>query len=95
MPFSPGLKRGKILIILKLIFYKKKIILGKIFEPKELIDSGFGLSNDSFGLNISEKMQMPIEIDLDDEDYLGVEKLENALDVAPERDLIDLAGILG
>lgn len=44
-------------------------------------------------------MQMPIELDLDDDEdednYLGVEKLERALDVAPERDLVDLAGILG
>lgn len=76
-------------------------IIGKVFEPKESIDSGFGLSGDSLSYNKSvEKMgmQMPIELDLDDDDeddYLGINKLERALDVAPERDLVDLAGILG
>ncbi|VDM72872.1 unnamed protein product, partial [Strongylus vulgaris] len=36
-------------------------------------------------------MEMPIELDLDDEE----EEFEAALDHAPERDLVDLAGILG
>lgn len=47
-------------------------------------------------------MQMPIELDLDDEDEneddddeYNDEKLEKALDSAPEKDLVDLAGILG
>ena len=35
-------------------------------------------------------MAMPIELDLDDED-----EFEVALNHAPERDLVDLAGILG
>ena len=35
---------------------------------------------------------MPIELDLEDEDD---ESIEKALDSAPERDLVDLAGILG
>lgn len=36
------------------------------------------------------RMEMPIELDLDDDD-----DLDEALDGAPERDLVDLAGILG
>lgn len=71
-------------------------ILGKIYEVKE---------NE---LNESTRkksgMQMPIELDLDDDDdeeddddddEYNDEKLEKALDNAPEKDLVDLAGILG
>lgn len=37
-------------------------------------------------------MEMPIELDLDDDDD---DELDEALDGAPEKDLVDLAGILG
>lgn len=36
-------------------------------------------------------IEMPIELDLDDEEL----EVEDALDYAPEKDLVDLAGILG
>lgn len=36
-------------------------------------------------------MEMPIELDLDDDE----EDLNGALQEAPEKDLVDLAGILG
>ncbi|VDK88931.1 unnamed protein product, partial [Onchocerca ochengi] len=53
-------------------------VAGKIYEPKENNDKESG------------KMEMPIELDLDDED-----DLDGALHEAPEKDLVDLAGILG
>ncbi len=37
-------------------------------------------------------MEMPIELDLDDDDE---DDLDEALHGAPEKDLVDLAGILG
>ncbi|VDK71401.1 unnamed protein product [Litomosoides sigmodontis] len=61
VPFSPGIKRGK------------------IYEPKEDSDKKSG------------EMEMPIELDLDDDE----EDLNGALQEAPEKDLVDLAGILG
>ncbi|EJD76214.1 LMOD1 protein [Loa loa] len=63
VPFSPGIKRGK------------------IYEPKENNDKKSG------------KMEMPIELDLDDDD--DEDDLDDALHEAPEKDLVDLAGILG
>lgn len=62
VPFSPGIKRGK------------------IYEPK--------------GTSIKKKaggMEMPIELDLDDDE----DDLDEALHEAHEKDLVDLAGILG
>lgn len=53
--------------------------LGKIYEPKESSDKKSG------------KMEMPIELDLDDDE----DDLDEALHEAPEKDLVDLAGILG
>jgi tropomodulin len=62
---------------------------GKVFtekdEPNENATNGTGAKKGG--------MQMPIELDLDDEDDL--DDLDEALDHAPERDLVDLAGILG
>lgn len=77
-----------------------------MFEPK----GGFPDNNGGqFGGKLG--MQMPIELDLDDEDdeeddededeEFDVDdadidtKIEQALDRAPEKDLVDLAGILG
>lgn len=55
--------------------------------------------NETTGIKEKSGMQMPIELDLDDdedeEDEYNDEKLEKALDNAPEKDLVDLAGILG
>ncbi|VDN17954.1 unnamed protein product [Gongylonema pulchrum] len=62
VPFSPGVKRGK------------------IYEPKEEHKKKPG------------EMEMPIELDLDDEDE---DDLDEALHEAHEKDLVDLAGILG
>ncbi|VDN53698.1 unnamed protein product, partial [Dracunculus medinensis] len=62
VPFSPGVKRGK------------------VFQPKK-------------GENAEKadgEMEMPIELDVDDDD-----ELDEALNDAPEKDLVDLAGILG
>lgn len=67
--------------------------LGKIYEAKE------NEVNETTGIKKKSGMQMPIELDLDDdedeEDEYNDEKLEKALDNAPEKDLVDLAGILG
>lgn len=62
VPFSPGIKRGK------------------VFEPKE----------EASAKRPAGEMEMPIELDVDDED-----DLDEALNDAPEKDLVDLAGILG
>ncbi|ETN85504.1 Tropomodulin [Necator americanus] len=67
VPFSPGIKRGK------------------VWEG----DSGQEGGDDA--ISGIAAMEMPIELDLDDEE----EEFEAALDHAPERDLVDLAGILG
>jgi len=74
-------------------------ISGKIFETKQSLDAGDegGTARKAKG-----EMQMPIEIDLPDEDDEDEQDedtsegaINNALDHAPERDLVDLAGILG
>ncbi|KAL6730470.1 hypothetical protein Aduo_001445 [Ancylostoma duodenale] len=61
---------------------------GKVWEG----DSGRESGEDGADERVSgvAGMEMPIELDLDDED-----EFEEALDHAPERDLVDLAGILG
>ncbi|KJH53267.1 Tropomodulin [Dictyocaulus viviparus] len=72
VPFSPGIKRGK------------------VWEG----DNGQDFSEDGgegTGASRAARMEMPIELDLDDEE----DDLDRALDGAPERDLVDLAGILG
>uniref|UniRef100_A0A158R5Z0 Tropomodulin n=1 Tax=Syphacia muris TaxID=451379 RepID=A0A158R5Z0_9BILA len=55
---------------------------GKVFEPKEEDKP-----------KQPGEMEMPIELDVDDEE--GDEGVNDALQQAPEKDLIDLAGILG
>ncbi|VDM41064.1 unnamed protein product [Toxocara canis] len=62
VPFSPGIKRGK------------------VFEPKE---------EESKKKECGE-MEMPIELDVDEDD-----EIDEALNEAHEKDLVDLAGILG
>lgn len=57
---------------------------GKIWEGR---DDDEGKEEPATGIG---GMEMPIELDLDDDD-----ELEEALDYAPEKDLVDLAGILG
>lgn len=84
VPFSLGVKRGK------------------VFEPKEGEGpGGCGDSGEGTKSKDPKSFSMPIELDLDDEeedeeeDEEDDERLEKALDSAPERDLVDLAGILG
>ncbi|KAI1713532.1 tropomodulin domain-containing protein [Ditylenchus destructor] len=68
--------------------YSPGIKRGKVFEPKE--------DSDEDVRGGRKEMQMPIELDLDDEDEeYDEEDIEQALHTAPERDLVDLAGILG
>uniref|UniRef100_A0A915B3W9 Tropomodulin n=1 Tax=Parascaris univalens TaxID=6257 RepID=A0A915B3W9_PARUN len=62
VPFSPGIKRGK------------------VFEPKEEQST----KKEAGG------MEMPIELDVDEDD-----EIDEALNEAHEKDLVDLAGILG
>uniref|UniRef100_A0AC34QUG7 Tropomodulin n=1 Tax=Panagrolaimus sp. JU765 TaxID=591449 RepID=A0AC34QUG7_9BILA len=63
VPYSPGLKRGK------------------VFEPKE---------DTIEAIKKEDATPMPIELDIDEED-----ELDTMLVDAPEKDLVDLAGILG
>ncbi|KAK0424036.1 hypothetical protein QR680_008468 [Steinernema hermaphroditum] len=80
VPYNPGVKRGK------------------VWQAKDEEEKGGGDDEvDSLGRKLKD-MEMPIEVDLDDdedEDDIDDEKFEKALDRAPERDLVDLAGILG
>ncbi|EFO90715.1 CRE-UNC-94 protein [Caenorhabditis remanei] len=62
--------------------YTAGVKRGKVYDS----DSGRNSEEPDTG-----KMEMPIEIDLDDDE----EELECALVSAPEKDLVDLAGILG
>ncbi len=71
VPFSPGVKRGK------------------VWEPKD--DEEETEKSDRSGAGRG--MEMPIELDVDDDD--DDEELSGALAEAPEKDLVDLAGILG
>ncbi|CAB3410675.1 unnamed protein product [Caenorhabditis bovis] len=57
---------------------------GKVYDS----DSGRNSEEPDAGIG---KMEMPIELDLDEDE----EELECALVTAPEKDLVDLAGILG
>ncbi|KAJ1361122.1 Tropomodulin [Parelaphostrongylus tenuis] len=68
VPFSPGIKRGK------------------VWEG----DFGNEDGGDRAASGIA-GMEMPIELDFDEEE----DDFKDALDGAPERDLVDLAGILG
>ncbi|CEF65582.1 FI20012p1 [Strongyloides ratti] len=93
VPFVPGIKRGK-------------VFETKDDEPKK-ISTGLniiGISEENQAkteTDIEKKakgMEMPIEIDLDEDDDDDEEEdteLAEALHKAPERDLVDLAGILG
>jgi hypothetical protein len=90
-------------IIIGTVLISNCPIPGKVYETKDEDDKG--------GLGIGDKkkgeMQMPIELDLDDEEdeedeeeyeedeEIDTVKLEKLIDRAPERDLVDLAGILG
>uniref|UniRef100_A0A0K0DS93 Tropomodulin n=2 Tax=Strongyloides stercoralis TaxID=6248 RepID=A0A0K0DS93_STRER len=94
VPFVPGIKRGK-------VFQDNKVE-----EPKKLSNElniiGISEENEAKTETEMEKrakgMEMPIEIDLDEDDDDDEEEdteLAEALHKAPERDLVDLAGILG
>lgn len=61
------------------------LFLGKVYEEKD-DETPAG----SIFKKKEENLPMPIELDLDEED-----ELDTALVSAPERDLVDLAGILG
>ncbi|XGW19258.1 hypothetical protein V3C99_003244 [Haemonchus contortus] len=64
---------------------------GKVWEGdsgRESADDG--TTSEEHPASRIARMEMPIELDLDDDD-----DLDEALDGAPERDLVDLAGILG
>lgn len=82
VPFNPGTKRGK------------------VFEPK---DQPEGSEEKMGGGGGKGEMQMPIELDIDDEEEDEEDEynenddgfVEKALKNAPEKDLVDLAGILG
>jgi tropomodulin len=69
---------------------------GKVFEPKDQPDEGTEGMSSGKG-----EMHMPIELDIDDEEEEEEFNenddtvIEKALKNAPERDLVDLAGILG
>lgn len=71
--------------------FKTGIVRGKVYEEKEDatgIDlGGLGVAGEAKGVA---GMSMPIELDIDDD-----EELDALVDAAPERDLVDLAGILG
>uniref|UniRef100_A0AC35FCP3 Tropomodulin n=1 Tax=Panagrolaimus sp. PS1159 TaxID=55785 RepID=A0AC35FCP3_9BILA len=64
---------------------------GKVYEEGEdgLVGGGSGLTGGVLKKK-EDNIPMPIELDLDDD-----EELDTALVSAPERDLVDLAGILG
>ncbi|VDP36568.1 unnamed protein product [Heligmosomoides polygyrus] len=62
---------------------------GKVWEGDSGRESEDGTSEEHSASRAA-RMEMPIELDLDDDD-----DLDEALDGAPERDLVDLAGILG
>ncbi|KHJ92620.1 Tropomodulin [Oesophagostomum dentatum] len=90
VPFSPGIKRGSFGICLCLFLYKVgSIFSGKVWEGDAEHEGQDGGDTRDSGVA---GMEMPIELDLDDEEE---EEYEAALDHAPERDLVDLAGILG
>jgi tropomodulin len=82
VPFNPGVKRGKV--------YE---------QPPD--QPGQGTFRKSGEGDDKGDMQMPIELDIDDEEEdeefneNDEALIEKALKNAPERDLVDLAGILG
>ncbi|KAK6011942.1 Tropomodulin, partial [Ostertagia ostertagi] len=64
---------------------------GKVWEGDSGRESAEdGTTSEEHPASRVARMEMPIELDLDDDD-----DLDEALDGAPERDLVDLAGILG
>jgi hypothetical protein len=65
---------------------------GKIFEEDEGNTENIDINQRG---KRDEKVPMPImlDVDSDDEDYDNI--IDSALDKAPEKDLVDLAGILG
>lgn len=68
---------------------------GKVYEDGEELPHGTrGVDGEGGG---GKEMEMPIELDIEDEDEEEDEdgQLEKALKSAPEKDLVDLAGILG
>uniref|UniRef100_A0A0N5BWH4 Tropomodulin n=1 Tax=Strongyloides papillosus TaxID=174720 RepID=A0A0N5BWH4_STREA len=93
VPFVPGIKRGKV--------FEHKV------EEETKTSSGINIigiseeNKEKTETNIEKKakgMEMPIEVDLDEDSEDGEEEdtdLAEALHKAPERDLVDLAGILG
>jgi hypothetical protein len=72
-------------------FKVKNIILGKVFEE---LDDNTDLSNKQ-QIKKDEKIPMPIMLDVDSDDDNYDDIVDSALDKAPEKDLVDLAGILG
>jgi tropomodulin len=69
--------------------YNAGVKRGKVYEDEENAGGGDGISTGILKKK-EENIPMPIELDLDDD-----EELDTALVSAPERDLVDLAGILG
>ncbi|KAI6210395.1 Tropomodulin [Aphelenchoides besseyi] len=61
---------------------------GKVFEESENLEPREEIKKE-------EKVPMPIMLDVDSEDEEYDTVVEKALDRAPEKDLVDLAGILG
>ncbi|CAI4227290.1 unnamed protein product [Auanema sp. JU1783] len=70
--------------------YSPGVKRGKVFEDEDMtINENMEKGKGGLG-----DMEMPIELDIEDEDE-DEDGLDEALDGAPERDLVDLAGILG
>ncbi|KAI6242418.1 Tropomodulin [Aphelenchoides fujianensis] len=69
---------------------------GKIFEEDEAANTeNIGPLGQVGGGKKDEKVTMPIMLDVDSEDDDYDTVVDKALDKAPEKDLVDLAGILG
>ncbi|GMT28438.1 hypothetical protein PFISCL1PPCAC_19735, partial [Pristionchus fissidentatus] len=66
---------------------------GKIFEDGEDLTQAGGAEDGIGGRGGG--MEMPIELDIEDDDDDEDGELREALNEAPEKDLVDLAGILG
>ena len=94
VPFSQ-IKRGRPFslfalhssIVAVVVAVRRSAFIGKVYEEKEE-------TVDLLKLKRDEKIPMPImlDVDSDDDDYERV--VDKAMDKAPEKDLVDLAGIL-
>uniref|UniRef100_A0AC35TGT6 Tropomodulin n=1 Tax=Rhabditophanes sp. KR3021 TaxID=114890 RepID=A0AC35TGT6_9BILA len=93
VPYTPGTKRGKVF----------QAPVEKKGKPSSNGLNIIGISEENMALTETESekksksMEMPIEVDLDEESSDDEEDTEvvKMLNVAPEKDLVDLAGILG